>query len=48
MNVPNSVPQAVQPVYGEDGEVHDAHTVPDSGSAGKGVVVNGHLCQPHA
>ncbi len=43
MDVSDSVAQAVQPVDGKYGQVHDAHAVPDSCSFGKGVTVNGHL-----
>ncbi len=43
MDVSDSVAQAVQPVDGKYGQVHDAHAVPESCSFGKGMTVNGHL-----
>ncbi len=43
MNVSDSVAQAVQPVDGKYGQVHDAHAVPESCSFGKWMPVNGHL-----
>ncbi len=43
MDVSDSVAQAVQPVDGKYGQIHDAHAVPNSCSFGKGMTVNGHL-----
>ena len=43
MNVPDSVAQAIQPVDGEYGQVHQAHAVPQCGSLGEWVILNGDL-----